>query len=301
MLLFAFLSVIFLVTFAYGVMRDVWWAIQARCLSLRCFLQFWMERGWPTLLEPEDYEEQERPGDRPRLTSQLSDQDKGDSENPKSPRPTRRSSETLSRSSPEGGSGSSSEAQSLAAIRRINRMVAGPRVPALRTGSSPSPSPPLYTESLCSEIGRQSSAGASSPAQAFLAVAKRLKSERKSARSKASGPAGGQAESGPASRRGRGPPVPGRTSGSSADHASGAGAALVTYSGSSADLPARVVSPYYSEAARFPAPEGIEGGRMPFEGGVLPMRVLPGGCSVVVTCGQPVDGSLADSQQIWPR
>ena len=70
----------------------------------------------------------------------------------------------------------------------------------------------------------------------------------------------------------------------------------MTYSGSSADLPARVVSPYYSEAARFPAPEGTEVGRMLFEGGVPPMRVLPGGYSVVVTCGQPVDGSLADSQ-----
>jgi hypothetical protein len=37
--------------------------------------------------------------------------------------------------------------------------------------------------------------------------------------------------------------------------------APVTYSGSSTDLPARVVSPYYSEAARFPAPEGTEEGR----------------------------------------
>jgi len=70
----------------------------------------------------------------------------------------------------------------------------------------------------------------------------------------------------------------------------------VTYTGGSADLPARVVSPYFSEAARFPTPEGIGEGRMPFEGGVPPLRVLPGGCSVVVTCGQAVDGSLADSQ-----
>ena len=68
------------------------------------------------------------------------------------------------------------------------------------------------------------------------------------------------------------------------------------YSGSSTDLPARVVSPYYSEAARFPAPEGTGEGRVLFGGGVPPIRVLPGGSSVVVTCGRPVDGSLADSQ-----
>ena len=175
-------------------------------------------------------------------------------------------------------------------------MAEGQRVPPFPSGSSPSVSAPLYMESLYSEIGRESSAGTRSPVQEFLAVARRLKSERKAARSKTSCPPEGKPEAVPASRRGRGPPDSGNMAGSSTDQTSGPSTALAMYTGGSSDLPARVVSPYFSEAARFPAPEGIDQGTVLFQGGVPPMRVLPGGCSVVVTCGQAVDGSLADSQ-----
>jgi len=173
---------------------SAWNTISIVYYKWRCSM-YWWQGSWSDVLrtvlymKDEGQNEQERAEPRPRIPEGcgLADQENGGSENPRSPRPTRRPSGTSSWSSPEGGSGSSSEARSLAAIRRINQMVEGPRVPPLREGSSPSSSPPVYMESLYSEIGRESSTGVRSPVQEFLA-ARRLKSERKAARSKASGP-----------------------------------------------------------------------------------------------------------------
>jgi hypothetical protein len=146
MLFFACVAGFFLMTLVSTALRSIWGAVQSAHIRWKCS-QYWWQRRWPAIEQSKDDDGQERRENRPRATSQLADQENGDSENPKSPRPTRRSSEASSWSSPEGGLGSSSEAHSLAAIRRINQLVSGPRAPPLREGSSPSGSPPLYMES----------------------------------------------------------------------------------------------------------------------------------------------------------